>query len=192
MSAELLARIDALVESGARALFATHGLPLGELSDAPGDAPHDAPHDTPADHDIACSIGFTSPKMHGAVLMTARRDVIARAWPAELRHRAPSEREVCDWAGELLNQLLGRVKNGLAPLGLTLEQGTPTVVVGWQVHRAPSSTAPAPMSSRRYLFDGKDSSIAVYLDAVVAEGATFSEPGSQGVASAVEGDVQLF
>ncbi len=180
MSPENLTRIDVLVESAARGLFDTHGLRLGDLRDAFDEAPKD--------HDVACSIGFTSHELHGAVLMTARKDVVARAWPEELRERAPSEREVCDWAGELVNQLLGRVKNALVPFGLVLEQSTPTVVTGLHVHRAPASTAVA----RRYVFGLTSGSVAIYLDAVVADGFELPESRDEGLLSAVEGDIQLF
>jgi chemotaxis protein CheX len=180
MSPQFVERIDALVESAARGLFATHGPSLGALRRDSGAVP--------PDHDIACSIGFTSPHVHGALLMTARKHLMTRSRPAELRHDVPSEHQVCDWAGELVNQLLGRVKNALAPLGLVLEQSTPTVVVGWQVHRAPASTAVA----RRYVFDQDGGTVAIYFDAVVAEGFALLESPNEGLASAAEGDVQLF
>ena len=68
MSPQFVERIDALVESAARGLFATHGPSLGALRRDSGAVP--------PDHDIACSIGFTSPHVHGALLMTARKHAI--------------------------------------------------------------------------------------------------------------------
>jgi hypothetical protein len=180
MSTEYLATIDALVERSARALFDAHGLSLGRL--------HPSIDEALADHDVACSIGFSSPQIHGALLMTTRKSVVARAWPPELRHRTPTEREVCDLAGELLNQLLGRVKNGLSPFGLALDQGTPTIVVGVVVRRAPASTAVA----RRYVFDLAGASLAIHLDAVVVEGFALSEVDDEGPRGALEGDLRLF
>lgn len=172
-----VARLDALVESAARALFESHGLTLG--------APQDETARLPDDHDIAASIGFTAPQVQGAILMTTRKDLVARAWPRELRYREPSEREVCDWAGELVNQLLGRVKNALLPFGLTLEQSTPTVVTGKHVHRAPPSTNVA----RRYFFETSVGSLLIYFDAAMARGLAFSDAS---VRPAPEGDVHLF
>jgi CheY-specific phosphatase CheX len=180
MKTESTQRIDAIVESSARALFATHGLELGARSGA-----FDV---TPDDHDVAGSIGFTGPEIRGAVLMTARKDVLARAWPPELRHRTPTDRDVYDWSGELVNQLLGRVKNALVPYGLSLEQSTPTVVTGWHLHRAPASTNVA----RRYLFEAAGGSIAVYFDAVVGETFALAETPRESLQPVVEGDVQLF
>jgi chemotaxis protein CheX len=171
-------RLDALVEFAARALFESHGLTLGEAQDEMSRLPDD--------HDIADSIGFTAPQVQGAILLTTRKDLVARAWPRELRHREPSEREVCDWAGELVNQLLGRVKNALVPFGLTLEQSTPTVVIGKHVHRAPPSTNVA----RRYFFETSVGSLLIYFDAAMAKGLTFSLDMS--VRPGPEGDVHLF
>jgi hypothetical protein len=175
-----LERIDAIVESAARALFGTHELELGARSTEFGV--------TPGDHDIAATIGFTSQAIRGAVLLTARRYVLAHAWPVELRDRVPSDRDVCDWTGELVNQLLGRVKNALVAFGLAIEQSTPTVVTGWRLHRAPASTNVA----RRYLFEAGGGSVAIYFDAVVASDFSLSEPRGDGAKAVVEGDVQLF
>ncbi len=173
-------QIDTLVEAAARALFATHGLRLGAMRASFGL--------TPEDHDVASSVGFTGPAIRGALLMTTRKDVVELAWPSELRHQTPSERDVCDWAGELVNQLVGRVKNGLVPFGLALEQSTPTVVTGWHIHRTPAMTAIA----RRYLFDAGRGSIVLYFDAAVPEDFALVQSADESLLSAVEGDVQLF
>jgi chemotaxis protein CheX len=179
MKVETVERIDAVVESAALALFATHGLTLGQRADASCIAP--------GDHDVASSIGFTSVSLRGAVLLTARKDVVARAWPSELRHRTPAERDVLDWAGELVNQLLGRVKNALVPFGMALEQGTPTVIVGRHLHRAPPSTNLA----RRFLFEAPGSPIAIYFDAIVSPDLSLGEP-RESLKPVEEGEVQLF
>ena len=177
-SLENIERLDALVEAAARGLFDSHGLALG--------VPEGEATPSPDDHDIAASIGFTAPKVQGAILMTTRKVLVAQAWPRELRHREPTEREVCDWAGELVNQLLGRVKNALLPFGLTLEQSTPTVVTGKHVHRAPPSTNIA----RRYFFVTSVGSLLIYFDAAMAKGLSLAEDAS--VRPAPEGDVHLF
>ena len=87
MSPEILEHFDSIVEAAARALFGTHDMPLGEQERDFGV--------TPGDHDVAGTIGFTSPELRGAVLLTARRDVLARAWPAELRRPASPPRTTC-------------------------------------------------------------------------------------------------
>ena len=139
----------------------------------------------PGDHDIAARASVsTSPKVQGAVLMTTRKSLVARAWPCELRHREPSEREVCDSAGELVNQL-GRVKNALLPFGLRLEQS-----IADRRDRedqwAPASTNVA----RHYHFDTSVGSLLVYFDAAMARG--FALTGDPSERPAPEGDVHLF
>jgi chemotaxis protein CheX len=180
MNPETIAQIDGLIETAARALFGSHGFPLAEVRTNFAL--------TPDDHDVASSVGFTGPQMRGALLMTTRRELIALAWPSELRHQLASERDVCDWAGELVNQLLGRVKNALVPYGLALEQSTPTVVTGWHIHRTPATTAIA----RRYLFEAELGSIVFYFDALVPEDFALVRSGNEALLSAAEGDVQLF
>jgi CheY-specific phosphatase CheX len=177
---QMVARIDGLVVSAARTLFEAHGLTVEESTAKEGE--------TRVEHDIAASIGFTAPQAQGAVLMTTRKDVVTRAWPRELRHREPSERDACDWAGELVNQLLGRVKNALIPFGLTLEQSTPTVVTGRHVHRAPASTNVA--CCHLFLVVG-GGSILVYFDAIISLSLVWSESADTSARSA-EGDVHLF
>ena len=177
---QTVAQIDAMVESAARALFESHGLLLGERRADFGV--------TPEDHDVAGAVGFTGPEIRGAFLMTTRQDLVELAWPSELRHQPASERDVCDWAGELVNQLVGRVKNALVPFGLALEQSTPTVVTGWHIHRAPAMTSIA----RRFLFDAGRGSIVLYFDAAVSEDFVLARSSDESLLSAAEGDVRLF
>lgn len=106
------------------------------------------------------------------MLLTAQKALVARAWPGDLRHREPSDRDVCDWAGELVNQLLGLVKLALLGRRVGLDQGTPVVVEGWHLHRVRATTALA----RRYLFRTDGASLLVYVDADAADGFALAEP----------------
>lgn len=178
MSTDELTLLDEIVDAAAHGLFETVGLPLGQVREASGR--------TLQDDDVASSIGFTAPTLHGAATLVTRRDIVARSWPAELGQ--PSDRDVCDWAGELVNQLLGRVKNALVTRGVVLDQSTPTVVVGRQVHRSPASTTVA----RTFLYDvSGGGTIQLYFDAVVAEGFSLS-PSAEGDPPAAEGALRLF
>jgi len=164
--------LDEIVDAAAHGLFETVGLPLGQVREASGR--------NLQDDDVASSIGFTAPTLHGAVTLVTRRDIVARSWP--------SERDVCDWAGELVNQLLGRVKNALVTRGVALDQSTPTVVVGRQVHRSPASTTVA----RTFIYDvSGGGTIQLYFDAVVAEAFSLS-PSAEGDPPAAEGALRLF
>ena len=181
MSADVfVTRLDTLVKTAVSSLFAQYGVTLHVWSDGSDQ--------TPNDHDLACSIGFNAPKMQGAVLLTTRREVIESAWPQDLRHHEPTDDDVYDWAGELVNQLLGRVKSGLVPHGVVLDHGTPTVVLGWRIHRAPASTNVA----RRYSFRADAGSLVLYFDAVLEDGFVLSDPGADHVPPSEVGAVHLF
>jgi len=176
MIAGLETRLDDLIEKAVRALFESPDISVRRLEPEDGAA---------EDHDIAASIGFMGKDIQGTILITTSMTVVARAWPRELRTRKPSQAETCDWAGELVNQLLGRVKNALVRFGVALEQGTPKVETGEPIHRALPSTNLA----RRYVFSVADEALLVYFDAVVLEGFALSDSEKPGT---VEGDVFLF
>ena len=76
---QTVAQIDALVESAARALFETHGLPLGALRDEL----RPARRTTTTSRRASAS---PAPEIRGALLMTTRKDLVELAWP----RRAPA------------------------------------------------------------------------------------------------------
>jgi CheY-specific phosphatase CheX len=176
VSQELATRLDDLVVGAALALFESVGVHLER---------QEPPPTTPPDHDMAASIGFVSAEVRGALAITTRRELVMRAWPKELGAKPPSETAVADWCGELSNQLMGRLKNRLLEHGLALEQGTPSVVTGWQLHRSPSTTNLAKV----FAFKGEASSLLVYLDMEVPDGFRLAEGGER---PATEGNVVLF
>jgi hypothetical protein len=177
MKPEDATRIEALVESAVVALFAAHGLPLGErLTDV---------DDQAMGHDLAASIGFAGHEIRGALLLMTRMSVIRRTWPAELGNHEPSERELCDWGGEMVNQLLGRIKNALVGFGSHLEQCTPTVVTGLQVHRAPAATN----FTRRYCFRVDAGMVVLFFDAATTDRFALGDATSSAVP---EGELRLF
>lgn len=82
-------------------------------------------------------IGFTSEPMCGAVLLRVDTTVLARSYPMQSE---ASQEELTDWSGELVNQLLGRVKKRLLAYGLTIQLSTPTAVVGSELQIGRSSS----------------------------------------------------
>jgi hypothetical protein len=171
-------RFDELVVLATITLFAESGVSLVRVEAAPAE--------TPPDHDIAASIGFASAEVRGALAFTTRRSLVAASWPEELRARSPSDAEVADWCGELSNQLLGRLKNRLLDYDLALEQGTPSVVSGWHLHRSPARTNLA----RSYAFRFGEALLLVYLDMEIPIG--FTMVGDPHARPASEGRVMIF
>ena len=82
---------------------------------------------TPTDSSRCCGIiGFTGDGIRGSVLLAASSEVLQRAYPLE---GVPG----WDWAGELANQLLGRLKNHLLSRGVTISLTTPMVLRGVEI-----------------------------------------------------------
>lgn len=79
---------------------------------------------------MVASIGLAGPCFRGALVLRAAPAFFRAVYPPELRKSALTTSEVFDWAGEMANQLLGRMKNRLARLGLDFHLSTPTVVMG--------------------------------------------------------------
>jgi hypothetical protein len=91
-------------------LFASYGATL-EMRDAAVGRPFD----------VAVVIGFASPQMVGRLALGFDLDAVKAAMP-------PYISKWQDWAGELGNQLLGRVVNQLLRYGVQAQMATPTVI----------------------------------------------------------------
>jgi hypothetical protein len=107
--------IGELAQKATLALFSGYGLDLTPASH------------TPPDSGLVAVIGFTSPELRGAMALLLSEDVVRATHTI---HAHPSEAERRDWAGELANQLLGRVKNLLIAWGPVVSMSTPMVVSG--------------------------------------------------------------
>jgi chemotaxis protein CheX len=75
-------------------------------------------------------IGVAGEEFRGALVTLARPDFFRAIYPPELRRGAIGEEQLVDWAGEVSNQLLGRIKNRLCSVGLYFNVSSPTVVRG--------------------------------------------------------------
>ena len=139
--------VDSIVVGCTEELFAAYGVRL---------ARRQAP--SPGEEVIFVGVvGFTSEVMRGALLLAPTRTPLARSYkggPCELR----------DWAGELANQLLGRIKNRLFTYGVEISVSTPVVIKG-------NCLAPVPRGELvPYMFDGRPGEVAVLFDAELRDG----------------------
>jgi chemotaxis protein CheX len=82
------------------------------------------------DDTIVASVGLAGQDFRGALIVHAPPEFFARSYPPSLNRVQVSEAAMIDWAGEISNQLLGRLKNRLGRLGLDFAISTPTVVRG--------------------------------------------------------------
>jgi chemotaxis protein CheX len=93
--------------------------------------PHEQQAIAPSDADtIVASIGLAGSDFRGALVVHAPPAFFQRSYPPSLKRTVVSDAAMVDWAGEISNQLLGRLKNRLCQLGLDFAISTPTVVRG--------------------------------------------------------------
>jgi CheY-specific phosphatase CheX len=168
--------LDSVVEAAVIALFEGLGATV-ETAQAV----------TRSSDDVGASIGFTGRDLRGALVLISTRTLVLRALPDKVRHQA-SDEHIADWMGELSNQLLGRIKNKLFPLGVTLEMSTPTVIFGLDLASKDTRSS----VRRSFAFRCAGESLAVYLDAVAAPDFAFSAPEGATAEGIAEGEVALF
>lgn len=82
---------------------------------------------------IVALIGFSGDVLKGTVALIAPAALVARICPPALREPSFMAREIFDWAGELVNLILGRIKIGLAARGVEVESGTPRVMLAGEL-----------------------------------------------------------
>jgi hypothetical protein len=92
---------------------------------------------------------------------------------------------VRDWAAELANQILGRIKNRLRTFNVAVDVSTPTAFSG----RALAFARPKSPTIRPFLFDAPAGQVWLWLD-TVSDPTLVLTPG--GDAGAKEGDIILF
>lgn len=120
MNAESIARIDGILESAVTELFALHGIRLKRAEST----------ELRVEEPFAATIGFTSERIAGALVLIASRELASQSLPANLKSPAASDSIIGDWSGELSNQVLGRLKTRLCAIGVEIALSTPTVFAG--------------------------------------------------------------
>jgi chemotaxis protein CheX len=187
--------LERLAPEAVTEVFASYGLaltrvPLGEsrMTVIP---PLSVAAASSGEATVAGFIGFAAPAVRGAVLLASTFNVIARARPPEARKKVLSASSssdwilVRDWAGELVNQVLGRVKNRMRAVGLKFDVSAPAALSGQALNFAkPKSELTRPM-----LFEAHPDRVWFWLDAQwSSEVEPVAAPGRQ----RKEGDVILF
>ena len=175
MTPESLPILDALMIEVTIDLFAGYGVEVHYLGCGASDPPEDVT--------VAGVIDFFGDDFRGTLLVAATASFFARTsyLPPPTPHAT-----VLDWAGELANQLLGRLKNRLYGRGITMDVSTPKSLSG-----APLST-PKANSTRAYIFRDSEQQIWVRLDVLTSDGVDLAHPRSDGGEAVHEGDLVLF
>ena len=176
MSEENMAVLEELIRVHAPALFGDYGttLDFAGLSVALAQPV-----------EIAAVIGFTSDVLRGSMAIAATPAVFSKT---NVITASPSEEQDRDWAGELANQLLGRIKNRLLSYGAVVSMGTPMVISGGGLRFRGRRTG----GRERYAFTCEHGIVEVWMEVSFEPGFTlqyFESPESD-VQS--EGDLLFF
>jgi chemotaxis phosphatase CheX-like protein len=170
--------ITALVVEACRQMLASNGEPFEEQ-----------PEEGPAGDWrslLAATVGLSGLGVRGALVVAGRSPFFRQSYPPELG--VPGDAQLVDWAGEMANRLLGRIKNRVAAHGLDFSLSMPTVVRGYRVHL--QSTEQALEVRRRFAIQGEV--VDVYFDIERNDGGALLAPNGSPTSSTLEGDGVLF
>jgi len=172
------AELSEIVVSASRHVFPSCGIPLAEqLTDAV---------DSP-EKQLVAFMGFTGDALRGTMAIVVPTDVMREAYPLPLRDKDRPEFEVFDWAAEVANRLLGRIKVALAARSVEIEASTPRVMLAEQLHVTRSTRGTVCSAC----FASGDTSVRVWFDATASEGQPLFGVVNDDFSQA-EGDVLLF
>lgn len=116
--------LDEILSDCTLKLFESNDYPLRFVGTCAEDGP------ALAGDAIAAVVGYVADDLRGALAIIAAPATVTASRPQVIRTRVPvpAEEEIRDWAGELSNQLLGRVKNQLLKRGIAFELATPITI----------------------------------------------------------------
>jgi chemotaxis protein CheX len=129
------------------------------------------------DASLMSVIGFTGADLRGTLVLAGEIGPFLAA-------RTSDDLEVKDWAGEMANQLLGRIKNKMISYGAEVNMSTPLTVRGIQLNFGTSNESV--MSLR---FRAPSGCIKVCMDADLARGIKWEKTEEE---CPEEGDMMLF
>ena len=75
-------------------------------------------------------LGYADLNVKGSLVIVSRPETLKASHPMTALGADVSEADQLDWLGEMANQVLGRLKNGMLPFGLSLNLATPSIVQG--------------------------------------------------------------
>jgi len=163
--------LDRLVAENCLKLFADYKLEIhaGEPSESLATEPF-----------LLCGVlGFTGKHMRGALVLATTKEPLERTNPAA----NPSHR---DWICELVNQLLGRVKNQMLSRGVEIFASTPIALRGEHL---------SPVLQQRLvaeLFTAEGGVVCVWMDCEFDADFVLTEESFGEAAPLSEGDTLLF
>jgi CheY-specific phosphatase CheX len=142
----------------------------------------------PRDHDIAGMIGFTGP-IHGSLIIAAPPELFESTLRASAIDGPPlSLPDLLDWAGELANQTLGRIKRRFCERGVDFQTSTPTAISAQQIENGGGRQE----ALVGLLLTVKEGLVSVSFDVAPPQDGDLFRDQAQPIPCALEGDLVLF
>ncbi len=143
----------------------------------------EVPTDPATEPTILATVGLSADDLRGALVVIGPPEFFRKTYPLP----APGENDVRDWAGEVANQVLGRLNNRFARLGCVFSVGIPAIVCGDDLRV--ELAADRPHASLRGRLGGLD--VFMVFDVQRTDGSALFRPGEM-AETVAEGDGILF
>jgi chemotaxis protein CheX len=167
--------VRSLTTDACRDMFQTLGAPVA-LVEASGGPPHD----------IAAFIGFSGPA-RGMLMISSSTELFRDSYPSRTES-TPSVVDLFDWAAEVANQLLGRIKRRFCERGLDFDVSAPTAVRG----RDLGGRSPARPGACNLAFTIGGQVMGVCLEVTPKSNGKIFTEGAEPIGCSVEGELVLF
>lgn len=131
-------------------------------------------------HEVVAVIGYAADEVRGGLALGISKNLAQKTMPT-------AETPLYDWAGELANQILGRVRNKMLAYQIDVQISTPVVLHGLGVQVAPPGHNGVKVASYR---SGEDV-VQVLLEARFEEGFELPERNEED-GTVDEGEMLLF
>lgn len=132
-------------------------------------------------------IGFSGEQMKGNMGISATEGFLEMCHPNKAMGMPVTADDLPDWMGEIANQILGRIKNGLRSSGVTFNLSTPSVIRGQKLEMV---SMKLPLQSP-FTFLAGGHRVTIRFAADVSADISFETVENEDD-GATEGDVMLF
>jgi chemotaxis protein CheX len=170
--------VRSLAREACTDMFRQFGAPLTALGQLPAAG---------LAHEIAASVGFTG-AVRGSLLVASSSRFFHDSYPPGLVKPPYSSDVLLDWAGELANQILGRMKRRFCARGTSFDVSPPRPINGSTFQRL----AAAEQGVWNLLFRVRTEIVSVSLEMNTASGRRIFEDGVSGIECQTEGDCLEF
>ncbi|MBC7659484.1 MAG: chemotaxis protein CheX [Chitinophagaceae bacterium] len=120
-----------------------------------------------ADTSLVSTIGFMCDQFKGSLIIHAQAKDVKSSHPMIAMGADVTDEDVFDWAGEMANQILGRLKNSILNLGVELKMSIPSVVQGSEIRVIAQNSGE---KTTRYAATENDSFFSFTLTMACAQG----------------------